>query len=169
MILGIAGASQSGKTTLAKMLEQVLSEKQYNVVTLHQDDFAQASMLIPHIKDHIDWEIPASIDFERFQMAIELHRHKCDILIVEGFLNFYAPPIFQYFDKAIFLDIDKATFLERKRKDLRWGKEPEWYFQHIWNCYLQYGQPPKSDQPILRLNSNEKIEESQLLHFLLTK
>jgi len=36
------------------------------------------------------------------------------------------------------MTVSKETFLERKRNDLRWGKEPEWYMEHIWESHQQF-------------------------------
>ena len=46
----------------------------------------------------------------------------------------------------IFLEISKRLFIERKREDLRWGLEPDWYIEHIWEAYLRYGRPSLSSE-----------------------
>ncbi|MEL6252490.1 MAG: hypothetical protein AAFR87_10815, partial [Bacteroidota bacterium] len=60
MLIGIGGLSRSGKTKLAKRVKGLYKEQK--VILLHQDDFVKAEEDIPLIQNHIDWEVPESID-----------------------------------------------------------------------------------------------------------
>ena len=86
---------------------------------------------------------------------------KSKYIIVEGFLVFYDDTLLTLFDKTIFIDIDKATFLERKQRDKRWGEIPEWYINHIWESYLRFGKRNSENADITinadRLTENEVI------------
>jgi len=136
MVIGIGGVSNAGKSTLARNLRKAFAG--LDVVSLCQDDFAFPTAQIPKIKGHTDWEIPQSIDFDRYRKEalrlIALHDH----VILEGIFAFHDAELNQLMDIQFFLTLKKETFLERKNKDVRWGKEPAWYVEHIWNSHLQY-------------------------------
>ncbi|KIM77169.1 hypothetical protein PILCRDRAFT_623853 [Piloderma croceum F 1598] len=64
ILIGIGGATCSGKTTLAKHLRRILP----NSVIIHQDDFAPPQELVPiHPKWNVqDWDAPSgAIDWPR--------------------------------------------------------------------------------------------------------
>lgn len=65
VLIGVGGASCSGKTTLAKHLRKILP----NSFIVHQDDFAppQSQVPIHPIHDIQDWDAaPGAIDWQRF-------------------------------------------------------------------------------------------------------
>ncbi|KAJ7035195.1 P-loop containing nucleoside triphosphate hydrolase protein [Mycena alexandri] len=64
ILVGIGGATCSGKTTLAKHLQRILP----NSVVIHQDDFAPPQELLPihPVYDVQDWDTaPSAIDWTR--------------------------------------------------------------------------------------------------------
>ena len=152
MIIGIGGVSRSGKSYLAGQLSQLIIQSGKSVKVLDQDDFVFPEDQIPTIRDHIDWECPESIDFQRFKQSIIEASSENDFVIVEGLMVFREPEIFNLLDYKIHIELNREEFISRKQTDLRWGKEPEWYIDHIWNGYLQYGQFPEPYQPDLRLD-----------------
>ncbi len=152
MIIAIGGVSTAGKTTLAKQLRDYFQNKK--VITLCQDDFVKPVEQLPTINGRIDWEHPDSIDHERFLHAIMAENKENDLVIAEGLLIYWFQPLCKMFDKQLFVTIDYQTFVKRKAHDNRWGHEPEWYIEHIWNSYLKFGQ-------IAQLNSIFQIDGSR--------
>ncbi|MBS4058146.1 MAG: hypothetical protein KKD74_11770 [Bacteroidetes bacterium] len=140
MIIGIGGVSTSGKTTLAGKIRSSFPGKRVSI--LCQDNFIRNIDQIPLIKDRINWEHPDSIDHEKLYNAILSEKGQNDIVIAEGLLIFYHQPTQRLFDIKLYLEIAYPTFLHRKKQDLRWGGEPQWYIMHIWNSFLQYGKLP---------------------------
>ena len=134
-VIGIGGISRSGKTTLANQLGQLL-----NAPVLHQDQF-NASPL-PEINGHVDWETPAAVDYPRLITAIQEAGNQSDHVIVEGILIYASPKLNSLFDKRLVLTLTENEFKRRKSRDLRWGKEPDWYIHHIWTGFIRYGYPP---------------------------
>jgi len=66
LIVGISGASSSGKTTLARLLRDVWS----NTIILHEDDFYWADDKIP-IKDGVqDWDCMEALDVSRLERTL---------------------------------------------------------------------------------------------------
>jgi uridine kinase len=165
MIIGIGGVSTAGKSSLAFQLRKYYSPKA-RVKILCQDDFIKPESEIPRIKQHIDWECPDSIDHEMYFHAIQRERKVNDIVISEGLFAFNDERVSSLYDKRIFLMISQETFWKRKSVDLRWGKEPEWYMEHIWNNYLKYGKIASERENVLRLCSDNKIELETVLEYL---
>ncbi len=166
MIIGIGGVSTAGKSSLAFQLRKHFSPKA-KVKILCQDDFILPESEIPRIKKHIDWECPKSIDHEMYFQAIRRERKVNDIVISEGLFAFNDERVSSLYDKRIFLMIERETFWKRKLADLRWGKEPEWYIEHIWNNYLKFGKIASERENVLRLHSDSKVDLEKVLEYLL--
>ncbi len=160
MIVAIGGCSNSGKSVLAKKLAETQPDKKS--VILCQDDFTKPKPEIPLFKNHTDWEVPESIDFRKLKEAIIENSGKFDIVIAEGLMIYHSPDINKLFDKKLFVNIDKETFFKRKRNDLRWGKEPEWYINHIWESFLKYGQPPENDNEIIFIDGTKEFNIQEI-------
>lgn len=163
LFLGIGGLSRSGKSTLASTIKNMMD---IETEIIHQDDFVKEEKLIPTINDHIDWEHPDSIDWEKLDCEIELRKNKLrnldvkpKILILEGLLALNNEKINEKFDKKIMLRISKNLFYERKSTDDRWGIEPKWYQDHIYESYLKYGIPNDlSDVKIIHGDEKPDLE-----------
>ncbi len=165
MIIGIGGVSTAGKSSLAFQLRKYYSVRA-KVKILCQDDFIKTESEIPQIKKHIDWERPESINHEMYFQAIKRECKTNDIVISEGLFTFNDERVSALYDKRIFLMISRETFWERKLADLRWGKEPDWYIEHIWNNYLKFGKIATERENVLRLQSDSKIEINHVIEYL---
>ena len=158
MVVGIGGASNAGKSWLAKSIHDNCPGKKIKV--LCQDDFVFPVDKQPQIKDRVDWEVPSSIDFEKFKTAIVKNQGNFDIVIAEGLMVFYNKGINRLYDRKIFIEITKRNFLRRKSIDRRWGEEPNWYIEHIWASYLKYGRIPRNDPSyLLTFANNLDVDE----------
>lgn len=165
MIVGIGGVSTAGKSSLAFQLRKYYSPRE-KVKILCQDDFIKPEAEIPRINNHIDWECPSSIDHEMYFQAIQRERKVNDIVISEGLFAFNDERISSLCDKRIFMIISYDTFWKRKTEDLRWGKEPDWYIEHIWNNYLKYGKIASEHENVLRIQSDTEINLDKVLDYL---
>lgn len=164
MIIGIGGVSNAGKTTLAKKLKEHLSC--FSISTICQDDFPNAIDQIPKIRNHVDWEIPESIDLSKFYKKMLSDDKEYDIVIAEGLFAFCNNKFVQHYDKKIFITLTKDTFRKRKQKDLRWGKEPEWYIEHIWESHFRCGTLTSFDENTLIISGENTIDINKILDFL---
>lgn len=139
---------------------------------LAQDDYIFPTEQIPKIQNgeaiEIDWETPESIDFQRYRKAILDAQKQFDHVITEGLLNFYAEDINSLFNKFIFVDISKTTFLSRKAADKRWGEVPNWYIEHIWVSYERLGRTILSDKKkeVLVLSGEVDFDKTLIIDFL---
>lgn len=157
-MVGIGGISRAGKTSLARLLKKEIEARDYSVVLFHQDHYTYPTQFIPRIRDHLDWESPFSIDFSRFRNSLLKAKQHIDIVLAEGLFAFYEPSIRDLYDMKFFIQIDKKTFLERKEKDERWGKEPLWYIQHIWDSYLKFGLIPETETEYYFIDGKEEYK-----------
>lgn len=164
MIIGIGGVSMAGKSTLANKLKSIYSDQK--ICILCQDDFSRPSKEIPLIKNKTDWENPASLDFNSFIASLKARNTEYELVVAEGLFAFYDSALSNLYDKKIFIDIPKQDFFDRKRKDKRWGVEPEWYVKHIWESYLNYGMVPDGQHDVLRLDGTQAIDIDKLMNYL---
>jgi len=138
-IISIGGVSRSGKTSLAHWLHQQIP----NSIMLCQDDFPNDESHINMVRDRHDWEQPNSINWQNWYKAMDSMQDDCEWLILEG-LFIFRPESDIKADHTIYLSMEKEAFLELRRQETRWGPEPEWYIEHVWNSHLIYGLPPES-------------------------
>ena len=172
LIIGIAGGSGSGKTTVVKSLVKRLHEK---VTVIPQDSYYKdSSHLTEEEKRNQNFDHPDSIDFEllcshlaklRAGEAVEqpvysyitcsrsktetVHVEPSEVIIVEGILIFTCPELRDQLDIKIFVDADDDDRLMRvmARDILERGKDVEWvierYSKTVKPMYLQFIEPSK--------------------------
>ena len=143
LVIGIGGPSRSGKSILASKMKDQLSNKK--VLLLDMDDFVFPMEAIPKIKGYTDWEHPGSMDFDLIISKIKKNKDNHDFIIVEGILAFANEALRRFYNLTISMQITKEIFLKRRVEETRWGEEPKWYLEHVWESYLRYGQYPEAD------------------------
>jgi uridine kinase len=160
--IAIGGVSRSGKTFLSKML----NEKLYDSVIIHQDEYIPDKDTIPRINNHINWETPEAIDWGSFSNAIIGARKSHKFIIIEGLFVYHKPELNKYYDRTIFITISEKEFTNRKRNDFRWGREPEWYIQHIWKGHLLYGKLPEQFNNALVIDGEKDFSIDEIIQKL---
>ncbi len=163
MLIGIGGLSRSGKSTLASQIRQAFEEQGKSCQILAQDDFVKEESLIPKIRDRVDWEHPDSIDWETLIEAVKLSQESFEITIMEGLMAFAHPLLTSMYDHKIYLHISKSTFLARKAADERWGPEPAWFIEHIWESFHIYGKIDAGDASFQVFSGEKEIDISDML------
>ncbi|MCF6183694.1 MAG: AAA family ATPase [Bacteroidales bacterium] len=164
MIIGIGGCSNSGKSALAEKIDNFFNVRKVKV--LCQDDFVKRRDFLTEINGHIDWELPSTIKFDEYLNAVKKAAEKNDLVICEGLFAFWFDELNELYNKKIFLKLDKKTFFERKQKDLRWGKEPDWYIEHIRQSYLKYGQLNLPKENTLFIDASKNIDFDEVINFI---
>lgn len=164
MIIGIGGCSNSGKSALAEQIDNFYTVKKVKV--LCRDDFVKRRDFLSTINEHVNWEIPSTIKFDEYLSAVKKASFENDLVICEGLFAFWFEELNELYDKKIFLEMSEKEFKHRKQSDLRWGKEPDWYIEHIWQSYLKYGQYNLHEKDVLFLNAEEKIDLMQVISFI---
>jgi nicotinamide/nicotinate riboside kinase len=162
--IGIGGVSRAGKTTLSNYIQGLYSNKKSLIISM--DEYVHDKDKIPRIKDRIDWETPASVDYDRIKQKIEDSVKEYDLVITEGILIFYSEEVNKLFDKRIFMDIPKSLFYLRRHSDKRWGEEPKWYIDYVWESYLNYGQLKESFSDTLYISGQEDYSALMIDEYL---
>lgn len=166
MIIGIGGCSRSGKTTLAEKLVWHFRAQNKTAIALHQDDFVKALHAIPLIRDRTDWETPHFIDFDLLKKSIVFFKQDFDVLVMEGILAFADDDLNALYDCCFFTHISEETFRSRKAADKRWGKEPAWYINYIWESFLKYGQPAAELKKLMVIDGEKPYQMGEIEEFL---
>ena len=166
MVIGIGGVSRSGKSTLANLLAAHFRKQGKKVLIFHQDDFVLPDTVIPKIKHRLDWESPLSIDHTMLAAIVHDFKDRVDVVIVEGLFAFFEPQLDILYDKRILVKISKRTFLIRKGMDNRWGYEPTWYIDHIWQSFLKFGQPSEPKSDYLLASGEDEFNLKKIFNYL---
>lgn len=172
LVIGIAGGSGSGKTTVVNAITAQLKEQ---VVVIPQDSYYKDSSHLPmEERQRINFDHPDAIDFDLLcQQLKELKEGKtikqpvysyitcsrsktetvtvapADVIIIEGILVFTCKELRDQMDIRIFVDADDDDRLMRvmARDILERGKTVETvierYTKTVKPMYLQFIEPSK--------------------------
>lgn len=173
LVIGIAGGSGSGKTTVVKAITDKLSEDK--VVVIPQDSYYKDSSDLSdeekrnHNFDHpdaIEWDllceqlkalkegrsveqpIYSFISCSRSKTETK-HVEPAEVIIIEGILIFTCPELRDQMDIKIFVDADDDDRLMRvmERDISERGKDVHWvierYSRTVKPMYLQFIEPSK--------------------------
>ena len=172
LIIGIAGGSGSGKTTVVKAITEKLKEQ---VVVIPQDSYYKDSSHLPmEERQKVNFDHPDSIDFDL--LNAHLHELRCgrsieqpvysyltcsrsktetvtvnpaEVIIIEGILIFTCAKLRDQMDIKIFVDADDDDRLMRvmSRDIIERGKTVqaviERYTKTVKPMYLQFIEPSK--------------------------
>ena len=173
LVIGIAGGSGSGKTTVVKAITSQLNDKR--VVVIPQDAYYKdCSDLSDQEKRTHNFDHPDALDWELLcQQLQELKQGKtiqqpvysyiscsrsktetvtvepADVIIIEGILIFTCEPLRAQMDIKIFVDADDDDRLMRvmARDISERGKDVHWvierYTRTVKPMYLQFIEPSK--------------------------
>ena len=172
MIIGIAGGSGSGKTTVVKAITEQLKEK---VTVIPQDAYYKdlSHFTAQQKRDH-NFDHPDSIDFDLLCSQLEdlkqgrsiqqpiysyitcgrlkdetVTVEPAEVIIVEGILIFTCEKLREQMDIKLFVDADDDDRLMRvmARDIVERGKNVEWvierYTKTVKPMYLQVIEPSK--------------------------
>ena len=133
-IIGVGGATRSGKTSLCKNIIKYLNSDEKHII--HLDNYFSLELLYKYKNN---WEIPEVIewtylieDIQNIKYIINYKNHQ--YIIVEGFLLF-KQPLFYKFNKSIFIWVSKE---EAKKRRMETKPVPEDYYENlVWPNYLK--------------------------------
>lgn len=172
LIIGIAGGSGSGKTTVVKAITEKLKEQ---VVVIPQDSYYKDSSHLPmEERQKVNFDHPDSIDFDLLNEHLHALRrgrsieqpvysyltcsrsrtetikvNPAEVIIIEGILIFTCARLREQMDIKIFVDADDDDRLMRvmARDILERGKTVESvierYTKTVKPMYLQFIEPSK--------------------------
>ncbi|ETO29874.1 hypothetical protein RFI_07247 [Reticulomyxa filosa] len=139
IVIGISGATRSGKGTLARNLVTYIGEE--HCLCICQDKFFDVEKIYAKLDGN--WEIPEALKPEEFlkQISKMIDSQKAKksgkkYVIIEGFLAFTDSRICNLLDVMFWLDINKEVCYQRRMTTKR---VPHDYFeQYLWPGHLQY-------------------------------
>lgn len=145
VVIGIAGVTNGGKTTLARHLH----EKFNNSVLFSQDEYFfpendSRHIFIPSL-NHINWEIISSVDMEKMRRDVNtlLNRSHSDgtphVVIIEGFLLLNDYYFSEVCDLKFFFTLSKEQCWERRCVRIYEPPDPPGYFDEVvWPEYEKH-------------------------------
>ena len=173
LIIGIAGGSGSGKTTVVREITRRM-QPQEQVVVIPQDSYYKdQGHLSMEERQALNFDHPDSIDWKLLVKQLRelkngkaidqptysyitctrqpetVHVEPADIIIVEGILIFTCKELMQELDIKVFVDADDDDRLMRviTRDIVERGKNVEWvidrYTKTVKPMYLQFIAPSK--------------------------
>ena len=173
LIIGIAGGSGSGKTTVVKEIARRMSPHEHVTVIPQDSYYKDQGHLSMEDRQALNFDHPDSIDWELLvQQLRELKAGRAidqptysyitctrqeetvqvepsDIIIVEGILIFTCKELMRELDIKVFVDADDDDRLMRviTRDIVERGKNVEWvidrYTKTVKPMYLQFIAPSK--------------------------
>lgn len=172
LVVGIAGGTGSGKTTVAQELAEALPLGRANIIEYDAyyraqgelDDEARAAINYDH-PDALESELlaehirtlramkPADIpvyDFVKHNRSGEVRSlQPCPVLIVEGIMALAVPCIRELFDIKIFVDTDADLRVFRRiRRDIEqrgrsFSSVREQYYETVRPMHMEFVEPSK--------------------------
>ncbi len=160
-IIGIAGGTGSGKTTIAKQLQSI--SPQDILILSHDNYYKDRSNLPLEERKLLNYDEPAAIDEDLFVKQVEVlkrgeavdmplydfstHTRKSEtvrvqpekVVIIEGILILTDPRIRELLDLTIFIDVEPDVRLARRL--MRDVGERDRSFEESLNQYLISAQP----------------------------
>ncbi len=172
LIIGIAGGTGSGKTTVARKLAEKLHE---HIVVVSQDSYYKDQSHLPlEERQKLNFDHPNAIDFDLLVEQVHqlkegkdieqpvysyltcsrsttetVHLSPAPIIIVEGILIFTCEKLMDEMDIKVYVDADDDDRLMRViARDIKErGKNVEWvmdrYTKTVKPMYLQFIEPSK--------------------------
>jgi len=169
-VVGIAGVTNGGKTTLTNQLRQAFP----HAASISMDDYfvPEGSSKLNRIKElnHDNWDEVAAIDFENLHADLDRWLSKqaaCTdttkpkpLLIIEGILIFNYLPLLPYYNKKYFLTIPKDECIKRRKLRVYDPPDPEGYFEHVvWPMYIKHYDEIKDQTDIVHIDGRMPKDE----------
>jgi uridine kinase len=118
-LVGIAGGTASGKSTLCEKLENSLAD--LKTKSLHMDAYYKPKDERPLMeafvngKKYTDDNHPLTVDMDKLKAAIKESRHsEYDVVIVEGLLTLWDNDIYSMLDLKLFIDCEADERMVRR-------------------------------------------------------
>ncbi len=172
LVIGIAGGTGSGKTTVANVILQRVGAQHISFVP-HDAYYRELTELAPNERANFNFDHPESLESDLMVQHINqlkegrsvelpvydftthsrtdrtVHVEPRPIILVEGILIFYEPTLRPLFDVKIFVDTDAdIRFIRRLRRDIiERGRTTEsvinQYLNTVRPMHLEFVEPSK--------------------------
>ena len=176
ILIGIAGPSASGKTTICEGLKEI-----FDLEIVHLDNYWKSPDKFQNLHGRKNWELPENLNFS--QLFDHLNRLKkgkivdlneqvygihlknkkelkpSRVIIIEGFLLLCDKRIRDLVDYKVYIDIPDKIILKRRLDRKRSKDDDEFYCRNIViKEYKKYGLPTKKYADLI-INGTKPINE----------
>jgi uridine kinase len=172
LLIGIAGGTGSGKSTVARRVAEALHG--VSVVSLDMDAYYRSlTHLSLEQRRHVNWDHPDAFDFDLLLAHLEslvarrgidkpvydyvshlrsehtVHVEPADVVVIDGILLFVDPRVRALCDLKVYVDTDADVRLVRRiRRDMRTRGRPlddilEQYVTTVRPMHLEFVEPTK--------------------------
>ena len=172
-VIGIAGGSGSGKTTIAKNLCERWSD--LLVTIIGQDKFFKTSTEMPHYYSTVNKEFKPSYNephsYEQNEMVStckNLARCSSDILIIEGITVLWFEELRDLMDLKIYVDVDDdERIIRRIRRNMKniedFDEIVDYYLESVRWQHLKYNKPTQSHADLIVSGGMAERERRDIL------
>lgn len=122
-VIGIAGCTNSGKTTLSRTLSEMLSKEDMRTAFIGQDTFYYRKEDVDRIASSADpnilyynYDTTKALNVEGFLSSIRKAIGENDFVIVEGNMILEIEPIRQLLQRAVFVTLNRDLCEQRRAK-----------------------------------------------------
>uniref|UniRef100_A0AC35TGW3 Molybdopterin synthase n=1 Tax=Rhabditophanes sp. KR3021 TaxID=114890 RepID=A0AC35TGW3_9BILA len=170
-VLTIAGATNSGKTTLTKFIVSKAKEKGVKVISLSQDDYYFQKEMIKQVQSieyentlYWNYDEVEALDIQLLIKDVEEAKLQADLVIVEGNMLTEIASLMELSDKTIFATLSKDVCHQRrlKRDDYDPPDLIGYFEQIVWPQYLKIEELAKSVKDKIDFVSGDDINYEQL-------
>ena len=115
LVIGIAGGTCSGKSTLADLLKEALAEYAVEVIAPFSG------------REYPEHNHPDALDLPRLYQSFDRALNgMADVVIIEGLFALYLPEIYTRCDLRLFVELrPEERFFRRLRRHMEWGQSIE--------------------------------------------
>lgn len=169
-VIGIAGGSASGKSTLAKKLVSELSPMETKLFAM--DSYFKPEIDLPLVttkneRQYRDYNCPDSFELGRLKDDILAAKGKFDIIIIEGLLTLWDDNICSLCNLRVFVDCPADVRIVRRiKRNLAWGRSLEditsVYLDLVRYRHEEFVEPSKEKADIVidsTVDMNDGLEE----------
>lgn len=143
-VVGLSGITCSGKTTLAKKIQEVMPD----TVVISQDEYflppdSEKHTFIDEL-NHANWELVTSLDMARLLNDVEEYRSEKPesqqrLLVIEGIVILNYRPIAELCRQKFFITLNKEACWERRQLRSYDPPDPPGYFEKcVWPMYEKH-------------------------------
>lgn len=173
-IIGISGTTNSGKSTLASMLQSSMPD--LNIEVIGQDQYFREpnDPLVPVTENGVgNWDCLGALHMDKMASDVinwiktKEKDSKIQVLILEGFLMFTYRPLNELFHKKYFINVSYSVAAERRLYRTYDPPDPPGYFEHVaWVEYKKHIKDLEGQTDIEYIDGSISLEE---LHSKLQK
>ena len=172
LVVGVAGGTGSGKTTVARELAEALPEGRANIIE-YDSYYRDQGALNDEARESINYDHPEALESELLAEHVKTLRRgapaeipvydfvqhtrsgetrslqPCPVLIVEGIMALAVPCIRELFDIKIFVDTDADLRVFRRiRRDIEqrgrsFTSVREQYYEFVRPMHMEFVEPSK--------------------------